>query len=75
MISRAIWRSVSVSSSWSNQPIARRADIRVTSWMPSPPTRTCSDSGRSRAPSHSGHGRTDMNSSIFSRMYSESVSL
>jgi hypothetical protein len=47
----------------------------VTSWMPSPPTLTASDSGRSRAPLHSGHGRTDMYSSIFSRDQSESVSL
>ena len=40
-----------------------------------PPTLTARDSGRSRAPLHSGHGRTDMYSSIFSRDQSESVSL
>jgi hypothetical protein len=67
-ISRAICRSVSVSSSESNQSIARRADILVSSWMPSPPTWTASDSGRSLAPPHSGQGRTDMYSSIFSRV-------
>ena len=39
-----------------------------------PPTFTASDSGRSRAPWHSGHGRIVMYSSIFSREYSESVS-
>jgi hypothetical protein len=74
-ISRAIARSVSVRSSSSNQPIARFALMRVTSWMPRPPTRTASDSGRSRAPPQSGHGRIVMYSSIFSRMYSDSVSL
>ena len=39
-----------------------------------PATVTARDSGRSRAPLHSGHGRTDMYSSIFSRDQSESVS-
>ena len=47
----------------------------VNSWIGSPPTLTARDSGRSRAPLHSGHGRTDMYSSIFSRDQSESVSL
>ena len=42
--------------------------------MPRPPTFTARLSGRSRAPWHSGHGRTDMYSSIFSRDHSESVS-
>ena len=71
---RAIWRSVSDSSSSSTQSIERRADMRVNSSMPSPPTLTASDSGRSRAPWHSGHGRSVMYSSIFSRDHSESVS-
>ena len=39
-----------------------------------PPTSTARDSGRSREPLHAGHGRSDMNSSIFSRVHSESVS-
>ncbi len=41
--------------------------MRVSSWMPSPPTLTARLSGRRRAPLQSGHGRTDMYSSIFSR--------
>ena len=73
-ISRAIARSVSDSSSCSSHSIERRADIFVNWWMPSPPTVTASDSGRSRAPLHSGHGRSVMYSSIFSRDQSESVS-
>ena len=40
-----------------------------------PATCTARDSGRSRAPLHSGHGRIVMYSSIFSRDQSESVSL
>jgi hypothetical protein len=47
----------------------------VNSWIASSATLTARDSGRSRAPLHSGHGRTDMYSSIFSRDQSESVSL
>ena len=47
----------------------------VNSWIGMSPTCTARDSGRSRAPLHSGHGRSDMNSSIFSRDQSESVSL
>ena len=47
----------------------------VNSWIASSPTLTARDSGRSREPLHSGHGRTDMYSSIFSRDQSESVSL
>ena len=39
-----------------------------------PATSTARDSGRSRAPSQAGHGRTLMYSSIFSRENSESVS-
>ncbi len=39
-----------------------------------PPTRTARDSGRRREPLHAGHGTTAMNSSILSRMPSESVS-
>ncbi len=65
---------MSESSSSSNHSIARRADLWVSSSIPMPPTRTASDSGRSRAPWHSGHGRMVMYSSIFSREYSESVS-
>jgi hypothetical protein len=52
----------------------RRADILVNLSIPSPPTVTASDSGRSRAPLQSGHGRSVMYSSIFSRDQSESVS-
>ena len=48
--------------------------MRVNSLIPRPPTFTASDSGRSRAPLHSGHGRSVMYSSIFSRDQSESVS-
>jgi hypothetical protein len=55
--------------------IARLALNAVNSWIGIPPTLTARDSGRSRAPSHSGHGRIDMYSSIFSRDQSESVSL
>ena len=47
----------------------------ANSWTALPPTVTARDSGRRRAPTHSGHGRTDMYSSIFSRERSESVSL
>ena len=70
----AICRSDSVRSRASSHSIASRADLRVNSWIPIPPTFTASVSGRSRAPSHSGHGRTDMYSSMRSREYSESVS-
>ena len=47
----------------------------MNSWIAIPDTSTERDSGRSREPWHSGHGRTDMYSSIFSRENSESVSL
>ena len=47
---------------------------RVNSWIAVPPTSTARDSGRSRAPLQAGHGRSVMNSSIFSRESSESVS-
>ena len=53
----------------------RLALIAVSSWMRIPSTLTARDSGRSRAPLHSGHGRSVMYSSIFSRDQSESVSL
>jgi hypothetical protein len=43
--------------------------------MAMPATSTERDSGRRREPWHSGQGRTDMYSSIFSRDHSESVSL
>ena len=39
-----------------------------------PPTSTARDSGRSRAPLQSGHGRSVMYSSIFSLTNSDSVS-
>ncbi len=73
-MSRAMARSVSDMSSASNHSIARRADMLVSSWMLRPPTFTARLSGRRRAPRHSGQGRTDMYSSIFSRDTSESVS-
>jgi hypothetical protein len=73
-ISRAMWRSVSLSCTPSSQLIARRTLIAENSWMAMPPTSTARDSGRSRAPLHAGHGTIDMNSSIFSRDRSESVS-
>ena len=55
-IRRAICRSELLSSSSSSQSIASRADLRVYSWMPMPPTFTARLSGRRRAPLHSGHG-------------------
>ena len=58
-----------------NHSSARRADSAVDSWIATPLSVTARDSGRRRAPLHSGHGRTDMYSSIFSRDQSESVSL
>ena len=69
-----MWRSVSVSSTSSTHSSARLTDIPVNSWIAMPATRTARDSGRSREPLQAGHGRTDMNSSIFSRVHSESVS-
>ena len=69
-----MWRSVSDSGTSSSHASARRTDIAQNSWIAIPPTSTARDSGRSRAPSHAGQGRTDMNSSIFSRLHSESVS-
>ena len=73
-MSRAIARSWSDRSSASSHSIERLALSALNSWMASPPTFTARDSGRSRAPPHSGHGRTDMYSSIFSRDQSLSVS-
>ena len=69
-----MWRSVSVSSTSASQRSARRTDSAVNSWIAIPPTSTARDSGRSRAPLQAGHGTTAMNSSIFSRNSSESVS-
>ena len=63
------------SSSASSHSSERCALRCVNSWIARSPTLTARDSGRSRAPLHSGHGRTDMYSSIFSRDQSESVSL
>ncbi len=60
-------RSWDDSSRSCSHSMARRALIPVNSWMALSPTLTARDSGRSRAPLHSGHGRTDMYSSIFSR--------
>ena len=59
-ISRAIARSVSVSSSASIHSLAARAESSVYSEMLSPPTVTARLSGRSRAPSQSGHGCSAM---------------
>ena len=73
-ISRAMWRSVSVSSTSSSQTSARRTEMAQNSWIAMPPTSTARDSGRRRAPLHTGHGTSDMYSSIFSRTPSESVS-
>ena len=70
-----MWRSVSDSSSSSTHVRARLTLSPVNSWIAIPDTSTERDSGRSREPWHSGHGRTDMYSSIFSRENSESVSL
>ena len=67
-------RSVSVSSTAPSHSSARFADSAVKSWIDVPPTSTARDSGRRRAPPHSGQGRTDMNSSMRSRVQSESVS-
>ena len=46
----------------------------MKSSMRVPATSTARDSGRRRAPPHSGQARSDMYSSIFSRDHSESVS-
>ncbi len=73
-INRAMWRSVSLSSTFSSQASAPRAESAQNSLIGVPETSTDSDSGRSRAPLQSGHGRTLMYSSIFSRASSESVS-
>ena len=67
-------RSFSDSSSSPSHSSARRADSAVNSSIGVPPTSTARDSGRSRAPLQSGHGRSVMYSSIFSRATSESVS-
>ena len=74
-MSRAMWRSVSESCTSASHCSARLTLSEVSSWMATPPTSTARDSGFSRAPLHAGHGRSDMNSSIFSRARSESVSL
>ena len=74
-MSRAMWRSVSVSCTSSSHPSAPRTDSAVKWWIGMPATSTARDSGRSRAPPHAGHGRTLMYSSIFSRENSLSVSL
>ena len=73
-ISRAMWRSVSVSCTSASQVSAARTLSRVNSWIGMPATSTARDSGRSRAPPQAGHGRMLMYSSIFSRENSESVS-
>ena len=73
-ISRAMWRSVSVSVTAASHSRAPRADSAQNSLIAVPATFTASDSGRSRAPWQHGHGRTLMYSSIFSRWSSESVS-
>ena len=73
-ISRAMWRSVSVSSTSFSHCSARRTLSAENSCRAIPPTSTARDSGRSRAPLHAGHGTIDMNSSIFSRERSDSVS-
>ena len=73
-ISRATWRSVSDSSTSSSHSSARRADSAQKSSIRVPPTSTARDSGRRRAPPQAGQARSDMNSSIFSRVHSESVS-
>ncbi len=66
-MSRAIWRSTSDSSTAWTHSSARSAESFVKSGRLTPATVTARDSGRRRAPPHSGHGRTDMYSSIFSR--------
>ena len=66
---------MSDSSSAAIHSSERRALSAVNSWIAIPATCTARDSGRSRAPLHSGHGRIVMYSSIFSRDQSESVSL
>ena len=72
--SRAMRWSCSDSSSCSTHSSARRADSAVNSWIAVPEISTARDSGRSRAPLQSGHGRSVMYSSIFSRASSDSVS-
>ncbi len=72
--SRAIRRSCSENSRSRIHSSARRAGSAVNSWIAVPSTSTARDSGRSRAPLQSGHGRSVMYSSIFSREKSESVS-
>ena len=66
--------SVFVSSSSSTKRSARATDICVKPWIERSPIVTASTSGLSRAPSHSGHGRKLMYSSIRSRACDESVS-
>ena len=57
------------------EPRARAfTDICVNSWIDLPPTVTASTSGFRRAPLQTGHGRSDMYSSIRSRCCDESVS-
>ena len=59
-ISRAIARSVSFISSAAIHSAAARAERSLYSAMLMPPTLTARLSGRSRAPSHSGHGCSAM---------------
>ena len=66
--------SVSVSPSSSRNSSARFTDICEKSWIDLDPTVTASTSGFRRAPLHTGHGRSDMYSSIRSRCEAESVS-
>ena len=73
-ISRATCLSVSDSSISSSHSSARRADSAQKSSMRVPATSTARDSARRRAPPQTGQARSDMYSSIFSRVHSESVS-
>ena len=59
-ISRAIARSVSFISSAAIHSPAARAESALYSAMLIPPTLTARLSGRSRAPSHCGHGCSAM---------------
>ena len=74
MISRAMWASVSLISTSSTHFKARRTDSDVNSLIEIPPISTARDSGRSLEPSQAGQAATAMNSSIRSRIASESVS-
>ena len=65
-ISRATRRSASDSETSSSQRRAWRADSAQKSSIRVPATVTARDSGRRRAPPHTGQGTSDMYSSIFS---------